>query len=70
MVCLCNHAIYLNNKHGNIYNDILYLLFFGHKLKIHLQERNQNTTTLGDLVQTEGASRDNAHMGPNLSRDH
>ena len=41
-----------------------------HKLKNQLQERNQNTTTLGKPVQTEGKSRNNAHLGPNLPSDY
>ena len=44
-------------------------LLFWHKLKIRLQKRNQNTTTLGEPAQTEGRSRNNVHMRPNFSRD-
>ena len=46
------------------------LVFFFHKLENQLQERNQNTTTLGVPTQIEGKTINDTHMGPNLPRDH
>jgi hypothetical protein len=48
---------------------IVHTSSLGTKLKIQLQERNQNTTTLGEPTQPEGKSRNNACLGSNLPSD-
>lgn len=54
-----------------LFFSILFYFIFKYKiykLKNRLQERNQNTTTLGEPTQAKGNSRNNAHMGSNLQR--
>ena len=57
-------------RHGSNYFLVFYFIFKYKicKLKNRLQERNQNTTTLGELAQAKGNSRNNGHMGSNLQR--
>ena len=49
------------------YDQTIFTFFCWHKLKIQLQERNQNTTNTGEPTQPEWKSRNNAHMRSNLS---
>jgi hypothetical protein len=46
------------------------LSLFWHKLKNQLQKRNQNTTTSGEPMLTEGKSRNNIQPWSYLPHDH
>ena len=50
-----------------VIQGIIYLFF--HKLKIQLQEKNQNTINMGKPTQPEWILRSNAHVRSNLSSD-
>ena len=50
----------------SLWSNYFLLFFCWHKLKIQLQERNQNTTNTGEPTQPEWKSRNNAHMRSNL----
>ena len=41
---------------------LIFLFFLGHKLKISLQERSQNTTNMGKLAQLVWQSRNNVRI--------
>lgn len=47
----------------------LWSSFFGHKLRIQLQEKNQNTTNTCKQAQPKWRSRNNTHPWPNFPCD-